>query len=245
MADDLVLLALDGGRDGAELLGVAAAQGVEQEGVLDCDRGVEIAAQGVADDVELAAAGELDGAGAAVDLIGGAAHLLIVVGGRHGTAPVHHERLGLAVGDANGADVHVARRTTRAHLERDLGEVGLLEQEQDVGELLDADVVVLVVGVDHGVQGLDRGEGLHGLVGAAEVDGDLLGQVDQVLSRAVVAGLDLLGQVVAQGHKLGVYLAEVGLFRLERLVVHLLVCHGPPPCCRYASLCRLGAGRAI
>ena len=55
VADDGVLLLLDGGRDGLELRGALRGEAGQQQRVLDGHRGVEVALEGVALDVELAA----------------------------------------------------------------------------------------------------------------------------------------------------------------------------------------------
>ena len=223
VAHDLVLLTLDGGRDVLELLGVVAAQGAQKQRVLDGHRGVEVHVEHVARDGELAAQLQLDGAGAAVDGVGGLAVLLVVVGLGHGVSPVHDERSAALVGHAGGADVDVAGRAVGRHLEADLGEVGLAKEQQQAAQLVHAEVVVLVVGVDDGVERLDGGERLHDLVGlAGDVGADLVGEGAQVLGRARVAAFELVGQLVAHGAELGIYLAEVRLLLGKDGVVGLL-----------------------
>ena len=236
MAHDLVLLALDGGRDGLEFLGVALLEGAQEQRVLNRDRGVEVHVELVAHDVELAAQREVDRAGLAVHLVGGGAHLLVVVGLGHRGAPVNHERTAALVGHARGADVDVARRAPRAHLERDLREVGLHEQEHHAAQLVHVEVVVLVVGVDDGVERLDGGERLDGLVRSAKVQAHLLGHVDEVLLGAAVVALEVLGDLVANLQQLGVELGEMSLLLLEDGVVCVgalgaleVLGHVPPP----------------
>ena len=236
VAHDLVLLALDGGRDGLELLGVTLLEGAQEQRVLNRDRGVEVHVELVAHDVELAAQREVDRAGLAVHLVGGGAHLLVVVGLGDGGAPVHHERAAALVGHARGADVDVARRSARAHLERDLREVGLQEQQHRAAQLVHVEVVVLVVGVDDGVERLDGGERLDGLVRAAKVQAHLLGHVDEVLLGAAVVALEVLGDLVANLQQLGVELGEMSLLLLEDGVVCVgalgaleVLGHVPPP----------------
>ena len=225
MTHDLVLLALDRGGDGLQLLGVAPLEGGEQQRVLDRHRGVEVGAQLVAHDVELPAQREVDRARLAVHLVGGPAHLLVVVGLRHGGAPVHHERATVLVGHAGGADVDVARRAPGTHLERDLREVRLHQQQHDAAELVHVEVVVLVVGVDDGVQRLDGGERLDGLVRAAKVQAHLLAHVDEVLLGAPMVALQVCRDVVAHLEQLGVELGEVRLLGFKDRV---LVLHGAP-----------------
>ena len=226
MAHDQVLLALDRGRDRLELLGVVALERAQQQRVLDGDGRVEVHVQLVAHDVELAAQLQVDGALAPVDLVAGRAHLLVVVGLGHGAAPVDDERDRVLVGHAGRADVDVARGAARAHLQADLGEVGLHEQQHDAAELLDVEVVVLVVGIDDGVQGLDGGEGFHGLVCAAEVEAHLLGHVQQVLARAGVVALEVGRDVVAHPQQLRVELLQMGLLLVKDGVVVLVVLLG-------------------
>ncbi len=229
VADYLVLLALDRGRDRLQLLRVVARQRREQKRVLDRDGRVEVGAQPVAHDVVLAPQLELDVAHAPVDHVGGRAHLLVVVGLGDGVAPVHDQGHPVLVGDARRADVDVARRPAGAHPQADLGEVRLAQQHDRAAELLDREVVLLVVGVDDRVERLDRGERLHRLVGPAKVDADLVGEVAQVLRRILVAHLDLLGQVRVDLLELRVDRAQVLLLLDEggvgALVCALLVCH--------------------
>ena len=135
----------------------------------------------------------------------------------------------MLVGHARGANVDVTRRTAGAHLERDLGEVGLAQQQEHALELLDGEVVVLVVRVDDRVERLDGGQRLHGLVGTAKVGPNLLAHLAKVRRRALVAGLNLLRKGVAQVAELGVYRAQVVLLLTERLVVRL-VCHASSQC---------------
>ena len=110
------------------------------------------------------------------------------------------------VGDAGGSDVDVARGAVGAHLEADLREVGLAEQQQDLPQAVDAEIVVLVVRIDDRVQGLDGGEGLHGLVRAAEVGADLLAHGHQVGSGLLVVLLQLARQLIAKAHELRIEL---------------------------------------
>ena len=223
VAHDGVLLALDRGGDGLELLGVVALERAQKQRVLDGHGGVEVHVELVADDVELAAQLQVDGALLSIDLVGGLAHLLVVVGLGHGAAPVDDERDRVLVGHAGGADVDVARGAARAHLQADLGEVGLHEQQDDAAELLDVEVVVLVVGVDDGVQGLDGRESLDGLVRAAEVQADLLGHVQKVLARAGVVALEVGRDVLAHLEELGVERREVLLLLVEDGICLLVV----------------------
>ena len=175
VAHDLVLLALDRGRDVLELLGVVTAQRPQQQRVLDGDRGVKVGVEMVARDVELAAKLELHGARAAVDGVARLAVLLVVVRLGDGVAPVHDERAAALVGHAGGADVDVAGGAVGRHLEADLGKVGLAQEQQQAAKLVHGEVVVLVVRVDDRVERLDGGERLHDLVGrAAKVGADLV-----------------------------------------------------------------------
>ena len=220
VAHDDVLLALDRRGDGAELLGVVGLERRQQERVLDGDGGVEVAPELVAHDVELAALQQLHGARPAVHEIAHLAHLLVVVGLGDGAAPVDDERHVVGIGHARRPDVDVARRPAGGGLEDDLREVGLAQQQDGAPELVELDVVVLVVGVDDAVQGLDGGERLHGLVGAVEVEADLLAHVDEVLRRALVAALEAGRELVADALELGVDLGEMRLLLFEHLVHH-------------------------
>ena len=79
--------------------------------------------------------------------------------------------------------------------------------------------MVLVVGVDDGVERLDGGERLHRLVRAAEVRADLVGELAQVCRGALVAVLELLREFVTHGEELCVDLAQVRLLLGEDRVV--------------------------
>ena len=190
---------------------------------------------------------------APVDGIGGLAHLLVVVGLGHRGAPVDDDGATPLVGDAGGTDVDVAGGTARAHLEADLGEVGATQKEKDAAQLVDREVVVLVVRVDDEVERLDRGERLDGLVGAAEVDADLVAHLADLVGHALVGDLDLGGHVVAQPNQLGVRLREVLAFlgqdgvvvRVELRIVWLLVLHwGLPVAREFVAYHRSARGRA-
>ena len=162
-------------------------------------------------------------------MVGGGAHLLVVVGLGHGTAPVHDEGTAAVVRHAHGADVDVARRPAGPHLEPHLGKVGLAEKDEQATELLHVHVVRLVVDVDHGVEGLDRSEGLHRLVVSREVGADLLAHLHEVAGGAALALGELRRYGVAQRQQLCVDLREVGLLLLEDLVHPCLPGRGAIP----------------
>ena len=111
----------------------------------------------VALDIELAAQLQLHRLQTAVYGIAGLAVLLVVIRLRDGVAPVDHQRRVTVVRNTRGADVDVARRAIGAHLQADLGEIGLAEKQQHLAQTVHAKVMVLVVGVDNRVQGLDGG----------------------------------------------------------------------------------------
>ena len=79
--------------------------------------------------------------------------------------------------------------------------------------------MVLVVGVDDGVERLDGGERLHRLVRAAEVWANLVRKLAQVRRGALVAVLEFIRELVAHGEELGVDLAQMGLLLDEDRVV--------------------------
>ena len=216
-----------------------AAERREEQRVLDRDVRVEVQVEVVARDVELPAQLELHGAQPPIDLVGGHPHLLVVIGLRDGVAPVDDERCVVVVGHAGGTDVDVACGSSRAHPEAHLGKVGLPQQYGHASQALDVEVMHLVVGVYDGVQGLDGRQGLHGLVGAAEVLAHLLGHVDQVPGGLPVGGLEPLGELVAQTDELRVDVVEVCLLCCQRPVVHA---RDTPP--RWRGGARLFPGRS-
>ena len=87
----------------------------------------------------------------------------------------------------------------------------LAEKQQHLAQTVHAKVMVLVVGVDNRVQGLDGGQGLHGLVRSAKVGANLLAHGDQVGSGLLVVVLELVRQVVAKAKQLLIELVQVRL----------------------------------
>ena len=150
----------------------------EQQLVLDRDRRVEHGPELVALDVELAAQLEVAFDDAAVGLVARLAVFLVVVDLGDGAAPVDDEMPVVVIGHADVADVDVLGLAAGLELERDLGEVGLLEEQLGTMEALGRDVGGDVVGVDDAVDGLDLGHGLDVNVGI-EVEVQLVG--DEVL----------------------------------------------------------------
>ena len=128
VADDEVLLLLDGGGDGLHVFGALCGKRLQQQRVLDGHVGVEIRAKRFALDVELTAVEQVDFDGAAVGLVGGGAVFLVVVHLGNRTAPVDHHAAVVFVGNAGKADVDVLGRSAWSHLQADFGEVGLFEQ---------------------------------------------------------------------------------------------------------------------
>ena len=130
MADDGILLLLDRGRDGLELFGVVLLQGVEQKRILDSDRRIEIHPEALALKVELPSQKQLHLALLAIYLIGGLAHLLVVVGLGDRASPVDHDWMGISVHHARDADIDVARRPVGPHAQRYLCKVGLVQKNK-------------------------------------------------------------------------------------------------------------------
>ena len=219
MADDGILLLLDRGRDGLELFGVVLLQGVEQKRILDSDRRIEIHPEALALKVELPSQKQLHLALLAIYLIGGLAHLLVVVGLGDRASPVDHDWMGISVHHAGDADIDVSWWPVRTHAQGDLCEVGLVQKNKHAAQLLYVEVMCLVVGIDDGVQGLDGGKGLHRLVFAAEVLGDLFGHVAQILRCCLVGDFEPMGELVSELCELLVGFAEMLLFLPEDRIV--------------------------
>ena len=224
MADDEVLLFLDGGGNGLHVLGALCGKRLQQQRVLDGDIGVEIRAKRFALDVELTAVEQVDFDGAAVGLVGGGAVFLVVVHLGNGAAPVHHHAAVVFVGNAGKADVDVLGRGAGAHLQADFGEVGLFEQLCGCGKALAVGVLLKVViadkVVEHGVVDV----GLLGFAVAGEVVLDLALHVVFVFGGLPAASFHLLRQVFRYGLKLGVRVGQVVLLLLEDRVACLVGC---------------------
>ena len=174
VADDGVLLLLDGRGDRLHLGGALFGQRREKQRILDGDVGVEIGAQLVAHDVELAAQREVDGDRAAVRAVVRGTHVLVVVHLGDGRAPVDHEAPTAVVRYARSSDVELLRRGAAFEVEDDLREVRLSQKQADIGELLGGGVLRLVVRVDDAVHGREVGVGLERLGVAAVVLLDFL-----------------------------------------------------------------------
>ena len=147
-------------------------QSGKQQRVFDGNRCVKVEVQLVARDVKLSPKLQLNRSFLAVYLVRRSTHLLVVIRLGNGAAPVNNERRAVFVGDACRANVHIARRTSRSHLERDLGKVRLPQENFDATEFLDSKIVVLVVRIDNAVERLNGCKGLDGFVRAAKVWAD-------------------------------------------------------------------------
>jgi len=161
VADDRVLLLLDGRRDGRELRRAALRERCQQQRVLDGHRGVEVGAQLVAVQVELAAELQVHLDRAAVGIVARAAVGLVVINLGHGAAPVHDEVAALLVGHARGADVDVLGLVGMRELEPHLREVRAVQEQLGAAQLLGVDVRGEVVALDDAVHGLELGERLE------------------------------------------------------------------------------------
>ena len=144
MADDSVLLLLDRCRDGLELRGALRGERGQQQRVLNGHRGVEVALQHIALDVELTAQLQVSLDLAAVCPVRGLSHVLVVVGLGHRRTPVHHNAAVQLVGHASRAQVDVARRGLAGNLQPDMGEVGLLEKQTQTVDGLNVGIVCQV-----------------------------------------------------------------------------------------------------
>ncbi len=172
VSDHNILFALDSCGDSLQLLGVLTLQGGKQQRIFDGNRCVKVEVQLVSRDVKLSAKLQLNRSFLAVYLVRRSTHLLVVIRLGNGAAPVNNERRAVFVGDACRANVHIARRTSRSHLECDLGKVWLPQENFDSTEFLDSEIVVLVVRINNAVERLNGRKGLDGFVRAAKVWAD-------------------------------------------------------------------------
>ena len=179
----LVLLLLDGGRDGLHLRRAALRERCEQERVLDGHGGVEVGVQAVFLDVELAAKLEVHVDGAPIGRVGRGAVVLVVVHLGHGRAPVHDKAAVRLVRDARRADIELLGLLPGLELQGDFREVRLLEQQLDSLKLLGVCILRQVVRVDHAVHGREVRVGLHGVGVRGEVGRQLLRHRPLVLGR--------------------------------------------------------------
>ena len=169
MPDNNVLFALDSCGDGLQLLGVLTFQSGKQQRVFNGNRCVKVEVQLVARDVKLSSKFQFNRSFLAVYLVRRSSHLLVVIRLGNGAAPINNKRCTVFVRNACRANVHIARRTSRSHLERDLGKVRLPQENFDATEFLDSEIVVLVVGINNAVERLNGRKGLDGFVRAAKV----------------------------------------------------------------------------
>jgi len=136
----------------------------------------------------------------------------------------------VVVGHADIADVDVLGLAARFELERDLGEVGLLEEELRAMQTFGRDVGCDVVGVDDAVDGFEFGHGLD-VDFRVEVEVELVS--DEVLLGSDFAedARELLLQAALDALELRVCCAQVLLFDFECLVhvapLALVVCAVP------------------
>ena len=179
----LVLLLLDGGRDGLHLRRAALRERCEQERVLDGHGGVEVGVQAVFFDVELAAQLEVHVDGAPIGHVGRGAVVLVVVHLGHGRAPVHDKAAVRLVRDARRADVEFLGLLPGLELQGDFREVRLLEQQLDSLKLLGVCILRQVVRVDHAVHGREVRVGFHRVGVRGEVGRQFLRHRPLVLGR--------------------------------------------------------------
>ena len=172
VSDHNILFALDSCGDGLQLLGVLTLQSGKQQRVFDGNRCVKVEVQLVARNVKLSAKLQLNGSFLTVYLVRRSTHLLVVIRLGNGAAPVNNERRAVFVGDTRRTNVHIARRTSRSHLECDLGKVWLPQENFDSTEFLDSKIVVLVVRINNAVERLNSRKGLDGFVRSAKVWAD-------------------------------------------------------------------------
>ena len=222
MADDSVLFLLDRCRDGLELRGTLRGERGQQQRVLNGHRGVEVALQHVALDVELTAQLQVGLDLAAVCPVRGLSHVLVVVGLGHRRAPIHHNAAVQLVGHASRAQVDVARRGLSGNLQPDVGKVGLLEKQAQAVDGLNVGIVCQVERLNHAVCGSDVGIRFHREVVALKVGGNLLAHVRLVFPDLGQVCLKALGGRALELLQLTVDLAEMRLLFGENLIFHLL-----------------------
>ena len=214
MPDHNILFALDSRGDGLQLLGVLTFQSGKQKRVFDGNRCVKVEVQLVAHDVKLSAKFQLNRSFLAVYLVRRSAHLLVVIRLGNGAAPVNNERRAVFVRNACRTNVHIARRTSRSHLERDLGKVRLPQENFDSTEFLDSEIVVLVVRINNAVERLNGRKGLDGFVRAAKVWTDFFTHLTKVSSCIFLRGVERCVQILTNLNKFLIYVREVLLLLL-------------------------------
>ena len=212
--DHNILFALDSCSDGLQLLGVLTLQGGKQQRVFDGNRCVKVEVQLVARDVKLSAKFQLNRSFLAIYLVRRCTHLLVVIRLGNGAAPINNKRRTVFVGDARRTNVHIARRTSRPHLERDLSKVRLPQKDFDSTEFLDSEIVVLVVRINNAVERLNSRKGLDGFVRAAKVWTDFFTHLTKVSSCIFLRGVERCVQILTNLNKFLIYVREVLLFLL-------------------------------
>ena len=208
------MFALDSCGDGLQLLGVLTLQSGKQQRVFDGNRCVKVEVQLVARNVKLSAKLQLNGSFLTVYLVRRSTHLLVVIRLGNGAAPVNNERRAVFVGDTRRTNVHIARRTSRSHLECDLGKVWLPQENFDSTEFLDSKIVVLVVRINNAVERFNGRKGLDGFVCSAKVWADFFTHLTKVSSCIFLCGIERCVQILTNLNKLLIYVGEVLLFLL-------------------------------
>ena len=212
--DHNVLFALDGCGDSLQLLGVLTFQSSKQKRVFNGNRCVKVEVQLVARDVKLSSKFQFNRSFLAVYLVRRSSHLLVVIRLGNGAAPINNKRRTVFVGDACRANVHIARRTSRSHFERDLSKVRLPQEDFDSTEFLDSEIVILVVGINNAVECFNGRKGLDGFVRSAKVWADFFTHLTKVSSCIFLRSVERCVQILTNLNKLLINVGEVLLLLL-------------------------------
>ena len=177
MADNHVLLFLDGSGNSLHLRGALAGKRGQQQLILDGYGGVEAGVEFVSCNVELAAQLQVDVDGTAIRFVGGGAVGLVVVHLRHRRAPVYDKAAVLIVGKAGVANIELLRCGTGLVLQHYFREVRLRLQDAHGGEFLSIGALGAVVCVDNAVHVRVLNVGFLRFAFAGEVRRQLVGHI--------------------------------------------------------------------
>ncbi len=128
IADDGVLLLLDGRGDGLHLVGAGPRERGKKKGILDGDLRVKVPVQVIPVEVKLAPQEQVAGNLLSVHRVVGLSVVLVVVGLCKRASPVEHHLIVAVLREGGAADVVVLRLLVLVELNRDPCKIGGLEE---------------------------------------------------------------------------------------------------------------------
>ena len=198
MADDRVLLFLDGGRDRLHPVRPAPGQGIQQQGVFNGNAGIKISQQPVPLQGELSAQGQIHLNFSSVHCIGSPAVGLTVIGLRDRRPPVDHNMIMVFICQAGAADIKGLFLLVRGVTKTDPGKIRGLQELPDSGQFLRPGVGRDIIAVDHMVHDFKFRVGLHGVDIAVKIQSQVFPDVLFLFQGRVLQGTQLFLQLCFQ-----------------------------------------------